>query len=283
MSNTLPEKSAMEGALRQILNCDDSQIKLPAFLSKQQGEQLCQQLSCTLEQLAEAMLPLVAQFSVAPRSNFHVGAIAVTKGDELYFGANYELDYGSLNGSLHAEQSAIFNAYSHQDKPLRCLVINAAPCGLCRQFIQELGCAPDLTLIFSQQQFPFGEVLPQAFGPCDLGIEDGLCPASPSPVSGEQAAKASYSPYTGVKSALTARIGDKQLALSYYMENAAYNPSLSPLLSLLSQLRLQDYDLSEVDAIELWEPAEQMFSYQAELEQFCQHQQGISLEIHHYD
>jgi len=40
--------------------------------------------------------------------------------------------------TIHAENSAIHNAYLHGAKYLTRIAINYAPCGFCRQFMNEL-------------------------------------------------------------------------------------------------------------------------------------------------
>ena len=62
---------------------------------------------------ASDLLDLATCFSVAPISGFYVGAIAVGKSGKLYLGANMEFKGVPLSASLHAEQSAIFNALTH--------------------------------------------------------------------------------------------------------------------------------------------------------------------------
>ncbi|MGY5453283.1 cytidine deaminase [Agarivorans sp. MS3-6] len=267
MSETQPDQPLLN-ALKTVVNSE----LIPSSLTTAQTTEICQQLHCSLIELAERMLPLAASFSFAPKSNFHVGAIALDKQQQLFMGANYELEYGPLTGSLHAEQSAIFNALSHQADELTDLVINAAPCGYCRQFINELANAASLKVHFNQQNFAFPELLPQSFGPNDLGIKAPL--ARLDLATAKQApdfAKASYSPYTQTQSAMFAYHGDKLLAWSCYLENVAFNPSLSPLLTLLSQLTLNHLSLDKVERFELWEHIDNPFSFRQELENFAEH------------
>ena len=49
----------------------------------------------------------------SPHSNFYVGAIAVGDSGNFYFGANMEFVGVPLSASIHAEQSAVMNAWIH--------------------------------------------------------------------------------------------------------------------------------------------------------------------------
>jgi cytidine deaminase len=277
MSQTAQQDPALLEALTLLLGSDT----IPNRLNAQQSQALCQHLDCSPIELAERMLPLAASFSFAPKSNFHVGAIAIDQQGQLFLGANYELAYGPLSGSLHAEQSAIFNALSHQAAALTDLVINAAPCGYCRQFINELAVASQLKVHFNQQNYQFSQLLPQSFGPDDLGVQSPL--AKLNITKAEQAvdfAKASYAPYTQVQSAMFAYQGEQRLAWSCYIENVAFNPSISPLLTLLSQLKLNHLSLDKVERFELWEHKDNQFSFKQELENFAHHSNKTMV---HYD
>ncbi|MDO6686452.1 MULTISPECIES: cytidine deaminase [unclassified Agarivorans] len=276
MSETTPQDLSLLNGLKTVVNSE----LIPSRLNSKQTAALCQRLNCTTIELAERLLPLAASFSFAPKSNFNVGAVAVDKQQQLFLGANYELAYGPLTGSLHAEQSAIFNALSHQASELTHLVINAAPCGYCRQFINELANANQLSVRFNQQSYDFPELLPQSFGPEDLGVTTPLARLALSTASqSPDFAKASYAPYTQVQSAMFAYAGDKVLAWSCYLENVAFNPSLSPLLTLLSQLTLNHLSLDKVERFELWEHKDNQFSFKQELQNFAEHSQKPM--VHH--
>ena len=82
---------------------------------------------------AKELLPLAAKFSIAPISDFNVGAVAIGGSGKLYLGANLEFIGVPLSTSLHAEQSAILNARDHGETSISGLVVSAAPCGHCRQ------------------------------------------------------------------------------------------------------------------------------------------------------
>ncbi|WP_432463125.1 cytidine deaminase [Agarivorans sp. QJM3NY_33] len=268
MSPNKLQDPALLQALQQVLFTE----QVPHMLNSAQSAALCKQLSCSVLELAERMLPLAASFAVTPKSHFNVGAIAIDTQQQLFLGANYELAYGPLTGSLHGEQSAIFNALSHQASSIESLVINAAPCGYCRQFMNELENAKDLQIRFNQQNYRLPQLLPESFGPGDLGITAPLHHLALSDAhKPSDFAKASYAPYSHTQSAMFAYQGDKLLAWSCYIENVAFSPSLSPLLTLLSQLNLNHLSLDKVERFELWEHNDNRFSFKQELQNFAEY------------
>lgn len=91
----------------------------------------------TLKDLA-SLLPLAKAFSVHPISGIPVGAVAVGQSGQLYLGANLEFIGMPLHATLHAEQSAVLNAWMHDEKAVVSLYVSEMPCGHCRQFLREL-------------------------------------------------------------------------------------------------------------------------------------------------
>ena len=75
------------------------------------------------------------------------------------------------------------------------------------------------------------------------------------------AANASYSPHTSTFAGVALQTGSGLIVTGRYAENAAYNPSLSPLQAALSQLVLHDQPFSSIARIVLVEapgPASQV-------------------------
>lgn len=178
-------------------------------LSAKRCKRVCEQLSIEIEALMVGLLPIAASYSKSPISSFKVGAVA--KGADqyadgfanLYLGANFEFEKQALCHSVHAEQSAVSNAWSHDEPTVNAIATSAAPCGHCRQFLYEVaGKRPfpillplaNVADVFSAQlvqiQAPdsctkqnkaaspknfnsidLAELLPAAFGPLDLGCE----------------------------------------------------------------------------------------------------------------
>jgi len=194
------------------------------------------------ERLMLDLMPLASAFSMAPISGFHVGAVAQGTSGALYFGANLEFAAGPLNWTVHAEQSAVVNALIHErSAPVR-LAVSAAPCGYCRQFLFELAGGAQLEIVLDgRPPEPLGKLLPGAFGPADLGVPGGM--PAPAPHSLEslppqesavataawEAARAAYAPYTGALAGAALRMRSGRVFAGPYLENAAFNPSLSPM------------------------------------------------------
>lgn len=211
----------------------------------------------SLAQLLETLQPVAALFSIAPVSNFYVGAVAYSnRTGNAYLGANLEFSHQALSLVVHAEQSAINTAWLNGETEISHLSISAAPCGYCRQFINELNHAEHIGISFSGKQTNITELLPQAFGPEDLNNPSKLLQqnheqteVSHSDVSVELALhfNQSYAPYSGNKSAVEIITADGHCFYGRYAENAAYSPSLSPLQSALSQVALSGVSLAELN------------------------------------
>lgn len=89
----------------------------------------------------------------APYSGFAVGAAVQTASGQIYGGCNIEnVSYGLSNC---AERTAMFQAIAHGERQLVCIAVCAdtpepvAPCGACRQVMQELG--PQMEVILVNQ------------------------------------------------------------------------------------------------------------------------------------
>lgn len=108
----------------------------------------------------------------APYSNFKVGACILCKDGTTFLGANIEnASFGATNC---AERSAVFAAYSNgyrlADFEALAIVTEAdnitAPCGICRQVLNEL-IGKDLPVILSNGrqtiETNIGELLPMSF------------------------------------------------------------------------------------------------------------------------
>jgi cytidine deaminase len=226
--------------------------------------ELMGQMKVSMEVLMIRLLPLATLFSVVPVSEFPVGAVVLggpgaSDGElSLYLGANMEFEHQALHMSLHAEQSAVMNAWHNGAGYFKAIATSELPCGHCRQFLTELSGWSGLVVLTStgeahgyrQNRLP--QILPAAFSPMDLDNENGL----PGPTKAHQklrlagnsgdpvvqaalsAAEASYAPYTGNLAGCTVETADGDEVSGRYMESVAYNPSVSPLISAVSQLNL---------------------------------------------
>ncbi|PWC54613.1 cytidine deaminase [Azospirillum sp. TSO22-1] len=217
-----------------------------------------QRLGLTLPDL----LPLAALYARPPVSGFAVGAVAQGLSGAVYLGANIEFPGQPLNASVHAEQSAVANAWMYGERGLLSLAVTAAPCGHCRQFLHELAHPPTL-LLPGREPVPLSALLPDAFGPRDLGIAGGLMdPAdhgltidSDDPLlrAALDAANASHAPYTRAYAGVALRTVDGAVFPGRYAENAAFNPGLPPLQCAVALLVLAGRALAEVTAAALVE------------------------------
>lgn len=221
------------------------------ILTTENINQLCAQFSVSDDTLLQGLVPLASEFSVAPVSHFHVGAIVKALDEQgninFYFGANVEFDHQALSLVVHAEQSAINNAWLNGAKKIVKIAISDAPCGYCRQFMNELADAKEFDILLPENHFKLADLLPHSFGPTDLGNEFSLFNPKPhhkkfanTELDEKLAAIAlsAYVPYSKNFSAVKISTFDEGDFYGSYAENAAYSPSLSPLQSALSQLFL---------------------------------------------
>jgi cytidine deaminase len=110
------------------------------------------------------------QYSVAPFSEFLVGAALKTAAGKIYTGCNVES--ASYGLTVCAERVAIWKALSEGEKHFTELAVVAdtdtltPPCGTCRQIIWEF--AREATIIFANlhgksELFHIKDLLPSAF------------------------------------------------------------------------------------------------------------------------
>lgn len=194
----------------------------------------------TIEQLMLALVTQAKNDARPPISNFLVGAVALGASGSLYFGANYEFVGQALSFTVHGEQAATANAISHGETGMPMLAVSAAPCGYCRQFLFELTTASTLQILLPDTPPTLlTTLLPNAFGPADLGVTAALMsPQShgmtisdrdPTVQAALAAANASYAPYTLGFAGAALKTKDGSIFTGSVAENAAFNPSMSPL------------------------------------------------------
>jgi cytidine deaminase len=202
-----------------------------------------------LEELMLGLIPLAQTFAIPPISNFFVGAVARGVSGAIYFGANYEFPGEALSFTVHAEQAATAHALSFGERGIGLLAVSAAPCGYCRQFLNELTTASTLAVLVRNQPLtPLASLLPASFGPADLGVTAALLsPQShgltieagdPLAEAALAAANASYAPYSGSYAGVALQTADGAIYSGGLAENAAFNPSLSPLEAAIVTLTI---------------------------------------------
>jgi len=114
----------------------------------------------------------VSRYARPPTSRFHVGAAARGASGNVYLGVNVEISAVPLNHSIHAEQFALVTAMANEERKVEAIATTEAPCGHCRQFMNELRDAGGLRCVTRKWRSPLAELLPHAFGPMDL-LDDG--------------------------------------------------------------------------------------------------------------
>jgi cytidine deaminase len=239
------------------------------FLSSADAQAAAAERALTVEELVLELLPWAEAYTSPPISNFRVGAIALGSSGALYAGANLEFPGESLSFTVHAEQAAVYNAWIHGEAGVTLIASTAAPCGYCRQFLNELASANELRVMLpGRAPAPLAMLLPAAFGPRDLGLPGGLMqPATvtltlaersddPLTAAALAAASAAYAPYSGTYAGVALGTADGAVYQGRYAENAAFNPSLSPLQGALIALTLAGGSYASIQAAVLVEAPE---------------------------
>ncbi|STY63383.1 cytidine deaminase [Mannheimia haemolytica] len=212
-------------------------------LSYEVVDELCEKFKRSRVELALYCIAIAACYAVTPVSDFNVGAVAIGKNGDFYFGANQEFSGECMQQSVHAEQSAISHAFLAGETLITDVVVNYTPCGHCRQFINELNSAASLKVHLPHSQDNLlHSYLPDSFGPKDLGIEKVLFDEQPQQfeVKGDHlqqaaifAANNAYAPYSNAFSGVALQVGGR-IVCGKYTENAAFNPTFLPLQSALN-------------------------------------------------
>jgi cytidine deaminase len=279
-------------------------------LTAQQCRELIKTLGIDLKDLMVLLLPLARIYAVVPLSRFQVGAVAmagvpgVADQIDLFLGANLEFMHQDLNQTIHAEQSATLHAWHQGAHYLHAVAVSEAPCGYCRQFLYEIENSTEIKIItpgrknIVHRQTLLSDLLPEAFGPADLGNRTALM-ARTTPdhrfrlkadvedraiAEALLAAEKSYAPYSRnfAGCALQTVAGD--IYSGRNVESAAYNPSVTPLQSAIISLNMATFgkdhaiervvlverptDVSQRKAVELllgsWAPGVELEYYEVE-------------------
>ena len=231
---------------------------LHGTISAADVEQLAKQLGATVDQLMLDLVPFAALYAEPVISNFKVGAVARGMSGNLYYGANIEFKSEALNFTVHAEQAAVMNAWMQGEIGLSALAVSVAPCGYCRQFLHELATAAALKILLpNAKPASLAGLLPDAFGPGNLGMTGGLMQVedhhlvvnSPDPLvlAALAAANMSYAAYSCGYSGVALATADGGIYSGAYAENAAFNPSMSPMEAAVSQLNIDGGNLRGIE------------------------------------
>jgi cytidine deaminase len=131
--------------------------------------------------LVEKLLSVAREFAgnaYVPYSSFPVGAAVLTEDDSIIGGVNIE--NASYGLTVCGERVAIFMAAATGHRTLRAVAVSApkaagtTPCGACRQVMNEFKpLEGDLIVVLDSNggavQLPLRALLPEAFGPRELG------------------------------------------------------------------------------------------------------------------
>ena len=225
-----------------------------------------QALNVSAADLMVRLLTVAKLYAVAPISGFAVGAVARARVSgrgrnfALFLGANLEFPGQSPVLTVHAEQAAVVNAWLQGAEPIETLAVTAAPCGYCRQFLYELAGSHKLSVIIPRPagsgttKYALTDMLPEAFGPRDLGSAAGLtAPAAQLPDLRLQlpsddpmvrkalaAAVKAYAPYSHNLAGCAILAGGGTIYTGCGAENAAFNPSLSPVHAAIIRMRMDN-------------------------------------------
>lgn len=236
-------------------------------IDAQQLAELTRASKMTEAEVLLALLPIAAALAKPPISEFYVGAIAKGKSGDIYMGANLELPGEALFHSVHAEQSAISHAWLSGESQIVDMIVNASPCGHCRQFMNELVDGAKIAIhLPAQDSHSLAYYLPYAFGPTDLNVtspllakhemEFALDSSDPMIIEGLDHAGLSYAPYTQSYAAVVLETSDGATYCGRYAENAAFNPSMLPMQMALSNLTRHNREFSEISRAVLIESSQ---------------------------
>lgn len=263
LSKLLPKFTERSRAtLARVLTDPGYSGRIPASIATE----IARNENLTPDTLLSELIPLSRSYSFAPISNFHVGAVVRGASGDLYTGANIEIPGQCLGFAVHAEQSACSNAYMHNEKAITALAVGGAPCGHCRQFINEM--SPDGSILIMNPKgsaAKLSSLLPAAFGPAALGMKHGALPveetdlklasqsADELALAALDAARRSYAPYSKSPAGVAIRTAKGRIFRGSYIENVAFNPSLSPLQTTLAALIAGGGTFPEISAVTLLE------------------------------
>ncbi len=213
----------------------------------------------TVDDLMVNLVSAAKIYARPPLSHYKVGVVGLGASGSLYLGVN--LEFSSLPLCVHGEQFMTINARNHGEEYISKIALSAAPCGFCRQFLNEIGKdAPKIAIITpANPPSTLGALLPEAFGPQDLGLTGGLLAPTTLPTSqdleerAKEAAYASYAPYTNCQSGVSIQTADGRIFSGSYLENAAFNPAVTPLAAALVDLVSKGVSYSEIEAVVLAE------------------------------
>jgi cytidine deaminase len=234
----------------------------PFFITSDQVTQILKaNPGLTLDQFLQNLVPVVQEYARPLISKYSVGVVGVGASGNVYAGVN--LEFADLPSTIHGEQFMAINARNHGEEYIVTMALSAAPCGCCRQFLNEIGKQPGKEaskirfIIPNNAPVILDTLLPLAFGPQDLGVQGGLLSPTTAPTAknialrAKEAALASYTPYSKCPSGVGIQTADGTVFSGSYVENAAFNPAVPPLTSALVDLVSRGFAYNQITQVVL--------------------------------
>jgi cytidine deaminase len=251
----------------------------PFVIPAEKVEEITRCCGIDVDELLQRLIPVARSFARPPISGYKVGIAALGKSGAIYLGVNLEFLGSPLNYCIHGEQFLVTNARNYGEKGLVAIALSAAPCGHCRQFLNEMGGDGSLRILTpNSPPTTLSELLPEAFGPQDLGLSGNLMTmadqcklivhGSKLIARAYEAADASYVPYSRAKSGVAIEMDDGKVYVGSHLENAAFNPSISPLQAALIALVADQREYDEIRRVAFVESSSAVIS-----------QEGVTREL----
>ncbi|KAK7314343.1 hypothetical protein VNO77_32863 [Canavalia gladiata] len=227
----------------------------PRFvIEASEAESMAQSSGKSVTQLLPSLVSSAQCLARIPISKFPVAAVGVGASGRIFVGVNVEFPGLPFHHTIHAEQFLVTNLAINAESRLESFAVSAAPCGHCRQFLQEIRDASDIQLLITSQNppqlTPLSHFLSDPFGPHDL-LPKGVplllephhnalflpsnlnYPNAKLKLAALEAANHSHAPYSVSPSGVALLDSQGNLYKGSYIESAAYNPSLGPLQAAL--------------------------------------------------
>ncbi|KAL5079879.1 hypothetical protein RYX36_008300 [Vicia faba] len=241
-------------------------MEKPRFIiESSDAKSMGQSTGLSLTQLLPTIVKSAQPLARVPISKFHVAAVGVGISGRIFIGVNVEFPGLPFHHTIHAEQFLLTNLSQNKETQLQYLAVSAAPCGHCRQFLQEIRGASDIPLLItsdseSKSEFTsLSEFLSHPFGPHDLlpkhvpllleprnndlsfhdtgsngysndnNNNNNQSSISKLKIAALEAANESHAPYSESPSGVALLDSRGNVYKGSYMESAAYNPSLGPV------------------------------------------------------